>query len=75
MNKLESQFCGTRGQSKKLEGFAVSLDGRDAGKFSVAYQAWLSDLGATPVMRDGAFAGTSGQSRRVEAIRVWIDRR
>jgi hypothetical protein len=72
---LEGQFCGTRGQSKRLEGFAVYLEGRDASKFSVAYQAWLQDRGATPVMRDGAFAGTRGERRRVEAVRVWIDRR
>ena len=66
------KLCGTRGQSRRIEGLAVRLTGPNAGKYDVCYQAHLQEKGDTAVAKNGAFCGTRGQSRRVEAIKVWV---
>jgi len=65
-------FVGTRGQSKRVEGFAVRLVGPLAHHYTVHYQAHVQDIGDTPVHTGGAFVGTRGQSKRLEGFRVWV---
>jgi hypothetical protein len=69
----EGQFVGTRGQSRRLEGFAIELTGPAAANFNVFYMAHLEGIGDTSVFRNGQFCGTRGQSRRVEGILVRVE--
>jgi hypothetical protein len=68
----EGQFVGTRGQSRRLEGFAIELTGPLAATHTVMYMAHLEGSGDTGFFRDGQFCGTRGQSRRVEGILVHV---
>jgi len=68
-------FCGTRGQSRRLEGFAIRLSGPNAAKYDVLYSCHLQDMGDVGPVKNGDFCGTRGQSRRVEAIIVWVKAR
>jgi hydrophobic W protein len=68
----EGQFCGTRGQSKALASFAVRLQGSDADRFTVAYQAHVQNQGDTTIFKNGEFTNPSA---RIEAIRVWLEQR
>jgi len=63
---------GTRGQSRRLEGFAIELTGPVAANFDVVYMAHLQGTGDTGIFRNGQFCGTRGQSRRVEGILVRV---
>ncbi|MEK0083935.1 hypothetical protein [Benzoatithermus flavus] len=66
------EFCGTRGQSKRLEGFAIRVAGRNAALYDVLYQCHVQDLGTSDVKKNGEFCGTRGQQKRVEAMRVVV---
>jgi hypothetical protein len=66
------QFVGTRGQSRRLEGFAMRLTGAQAVDYQLFYQCSLAGLGASEILSGPQFCGTRGQSRALEAIRVWI---
>jgi uncharacterized protein YjdB len=68
----EGQFVGTRGQSRRLEGFAIKLTGKHASEFTVKYMAHLQGTGDTRWFSDGEFCGTRGESRRVEGICVKV---
>jgi len=68
----EGQYVGTKGQSKRIEGFAIRLTGSQASKYDVFYQAHVEGIGNTPRVGNGQFSGTRGQSKRVEAISVWV---
>jgi uncharacterized protein YjdB len=68
----EGQYVGTRGQSRRLEGFAIRLTGWQTSNYDVFYQAHLEGIGTTPRVGNGEFSGTRGQSRRVEAISVLV---
>jgi uncharacterized protein YjdB len=68
----EGQFIGTRGQSRRLEGFAIRLTEPAAAKFDVVYMAHLQGTGDTGFFQNGQFCGTRGQSRRVEGILVRV---
>jgi len=65
-------FCGTRNQSRRLEGLAIRLTGPRAADYDVYYACHLQDLGDQPATRNGGFSGTRGQSRRLEALVVWV---
>lgn len=71
----EGNDVGTRGQGRRLEGFAIRLFGPDAQNYSVSYAAHLEGIGDTGLFSDGDFCGTRGQSRRVEAIFVKITKK
>jgi len=62
-------FAGTRGQSRRLEGFQISL-GEPLAGLSLEYMAHLQGVGDTPFVGAGQFVGTRGQSRRVEGIAI-----
>lgn len=65
-------FCGTRGQSRRLEAFSIKVVGRRADKYDVYYECHLQDIGDVGPFKNGALCGTTGQSRRLEALRIWI---
>jgi len=68
-------FVGSRGASKRLEGFAIRIAEGSVKGFSVKYSAHLEGRGTIGWEKDGAFCGTRGESLRVEAINVRIVRR
>eukprot|EP01133_Synstelium_polycarpum_P015768 gene15768-18744_t len=58
-------FIGTRGQSKRLEGFEITLG--DSQHLYIQYMAHLQDKGDVE-WQSGGFIGTRGQSRRLEGF-------
>ena len=68
----EGEFIGTRGQSRRLEGFAIELTGPSAANYDVIYMAHLAGTGDTGFFQNGQVCGTRGQSRQVEGILVRI---
>ena len=62
-------FAGTRGQSRRLEGFQISLGAPIPG-LSLEYMAHESGVGDTPFIPEGQFVGTRGQSRAVEGFAI-----
>ena len=70
----EGAFVGTRGQSKRIEGFAIRLAGSEAASYRVFYTAHVSRAGDMEIASDGAYCGTRGRSLPVEGMKVWIDR-
>jgi N,N-dimethylformamidase beta subunit-like, C-terminal/Clostridial hydrophobic W len=70
------EFCGTRGESRRLEGFAIRLN-PGADKYDVFYSCRVEGDpgGDTGPFRNGEFCGTRGQSKRVEAIEVWMTKK
>jgi uncharacterized protein YjdB len=69
----QGTFVGTKGQSRRLEGFAIRLVGPQASNFRVIYMAHIQGLGDTGLFSNGQFCGTKGQSRRVEGMLVRIE--
>lgn len=65
----EDEFAGTRGQSRRLEGFQLSFNPRLDG-LSIQYMAHLQDIGDVPWVPEGQFVGTRGQSRRLEGFAI-----
>lgn len=66
----QGTFVGTRGQSRRLEGFAIRVSGKNGSKYDVFYRAHLQDTGDTVEFKNDEFCGSRGESRRVEAIFV-----
>ena len=67
-------FCGTRGESRRLEGFAVRLTGSQAGAFDVHYLCHTEGGDWGPV-KNGELCGTRGQSIRLEGLYMWVSPR
>ena len=63
--------CGTRGESRRLEGFAIKLEGNNANNYNIIYRCHIQDSGDSGFYYDGEYCGTKGQSKRIESI--WID--
>ncbi|WP_199325174.1 hypothetical protein [Phormidium sp. FACHB-1136] len=64
-----STFAGTRGESRRLEGFSLAIaDGTP--NLGIQYMAHLQDIGDTPWVNGGQFIGTRGQSRRLEGFAI-----
>ena len=70
----EGENCGTRGQERRLEGFAIRLVGPEASNFTVTYSCHVQDIGDFGFFSDGGFCGTRGQGRRLEALIIRITR-
>jgi uncharacterized protein YjdB len=66
------QFIGTRGQSKRLEAFAIEVVGDAASRYDVYYKAHIQDDGDTAWERNGSWCGTRGQNKRLEAIAIYL---
>jgi len=63
------EFAGTRGQSRQLEGFAITFSSPIAG-LGMEYFAHLQFVGDTAWMPHGSFCGTRGEGRRVEGFGI-----
>lgn len=67
----ENEFAGTRGQSRRLEGFQISVDPPMAG-LGLRYMAHLQGTGDVPFVNAGQFVGTRGESRRLEGFAIQL---
>ena len=65
----DDQFAGTRGQSRRLEGFRLQFNPEIPG-LSMKYMAHLESTGDVPFVNEGQFVGTRGQSRRLEGFAI-----
>ena len=66
---VNDTFAGTRGQSRRLEGFQIQFNPPVPG-LSMRYMAHLQDIGDVPWVDEGQFIGTRGQSRRLEGFAI-----
>jgi len=62
-------WAGTKGQSRRLEGFSVNFAAPVPG-LGLTYMCHLQDAGDGPWMPGGVFCGTRGQSRRLEGFAI-----
>jgi len=67
----DDQFAGTRGQSRRLEGFQLFFDLQVPG-LSMQYMAHLQGIGDAPFVNEGQFIGTRGQARRLEGFAIQL---
>lgn len=65
----EDEFAGTRGQSRRLEGFQLAIDPPIPG-LSLEYMAHVEQQGDTPWVSGGSFVGTRGRGRRIEGFAI-----
>ena len=65
----DNEFAGTRGQSRRLEGFELQLNPAVPG-LGLRYMAHLQGIGDVPFVNNGQFVGTRGQSRRLEGFAI-----
>ena len=66
---IDGAMSGTQGQSKRLEGIEINVQGAD--DLGVRYMTHVQTYGwETAWKENGAMSGTSGQSKRLEAIRI-----
>ncbi|MGB3532750.1 MAG: hydrogenase [Microcoleaceae cyanobacterium] len=63
------EYAGTRGQGRRLEGFALGLDPqvRDLG---IQYMAHVAGVGDTPMVSGGQWVGETGRERKIEGFAV-----
>lgn len=66
---VNDMFIGTRGQSRRVEGFQIQFNPPIPG-LSMRYMAHLQDIGDVPWVDEGQFIGTRGQSRRLEGFAI-----
>lgn len=67
--RRDNEFAGTRGQSRRLEGFQLEIATPIQG-LSCRYMAHLEGIGDVPYVNEGQFVGTRGQSRRLEGFAI-----
>jgi hypothetical protein len=65
----DSNWAGTKGQSLRLEGFAVDFAPAVPG-LGLEYMCHLQGRGDTGWMAGGSFCGTRGESRRLEGLAI-----
>jgi hypothetical protein len=69
--RREKEWVGTKGQSRRLEGFSVKrLSPTDS--FKIKYSAHLAGPGDVGEVNEGEFIGTKGQHRRLEGFSIWL---
>jgi Clostridial hydrophobic W len=64
-----SEFAGTRGQAKGLEGFQIRLANPIPG-LQIEYMGHLSGIGDTPWVSEGQFLGTRNENRSLEGFAI-----
>ena len=69
VKRRENEFAGTRGQSRRLEGFQIEV-AQAIPNLSLRYMAHLQGIGDVPFLPEGQFIGTRGQSRRLEGFAI-----
>jgi uncharacterized protein YjdB len=65
--KSNGEVSGTSGQSLRLEGMNIKLEGVDGG---IEYRTHVQNIGWMDWVANGAMSGTSGRSLRLEAINI-----
>jgi len=65
----DNEFAGTRGQSRRLEGFQINFN-PPVPNLGMRYMAHLQNIGDVPFVNAGQFVGTRGQSRRLEGFAI-----
>jgi hypothetical protein len=65
----DNEFAGTRGQSRRLEGFQINFN-PPVSNLGMRYMAHLQGTGDVPFVDAGHFIGTRGQSRRLEGFAI-----
>ena len=65
----DHEWAGTKGQSRRLEGFSLNLDSPD-DQLRVEYMCHLEGRGDIGWLAEGSFCGTRGESRRVEGLAI-----
>ena len=61
-------MSGTQGQSLRLEGIEIKLEGQK--NLGVEYSTYVQNIGWQAPFKDGVMSGTSGKSLRLEAIKI-----
>lgn len=67
--RRDNEFAGTRGQSRRLEGFQLEI-ATAIPNLSCTYMAHLQGIGDVAFVPEGQFIGTRGQSRRLEGFAI-----
>jgi hypothetical protein len=67
--RRDNEFAGTRGQSRRLEGFQLEV-ATAIPNLSCRYMAHLEKIGDVNFVHEGQFIGTRGQSRRLEGFAI-----
>ncbi len=65
--KSNGETSGTSGQSLRLEGMNIKLEGIDGG---IEYRTHVQNIGWMDWVANGKMSGTSGRSLRLEAINI-----
>ncbi|SEN36036.1 hydrophobic W protein [Stigmatella aurantiaca] len=65
--------CGTRGEKRRMEGFAVRLTGPAAQLYDVIYECRVKDRPIEST-RNGIYCGTQNQKLPLESLRIWLER-
>ena len=65
--RTNGDSAGTSGQSLRLEGMYIDIDGADN---SIEYRTHVQNIGWQGWVNEGTMTGTSGQSLRLEAIEI-----
>lgn len=68
----EGNTCGTMGEGRQIEGFAIRLTGNGARRYTVRYQCHIERMGDLPTVADGRYCGTRGQGLQLEQMRVLV---
>lgn len=68
----DSQFVGTRGESRRLEGIQLEIATPIAG-VAIRYMVHLEGYGDTHWATEGEFLGTRRESRRLEGIAIRLE--
>ncbi len=72
--KSADEFCGTRGEKRRLEGFAMRLSGQLAPYFKVVYGCHIQSSGDISGVLGDNYCGTKGLGKRAESLSVYIER-
>jgi len=68
----DGQYVGTRGQGRRVEGFAIKLTGTQAANHIVEYMANVQNIGDTQFYKNGEFCGTRGKGLAVQSMKVRV---
>jgi hypothetical protein len=68
----DGSWCGTRGESRRLEGFAIQLP-QPPGDVRLKYLCHIEGAGDTPWLSEGEFCGTKGEAKRLEGFSIQIE--
>ena len=68
-------FIGTRGESRRLEGFTINLKGESAELYNIHYLCTVEGQINSPALKNGEFCGTRDQSLNLYGFLVYITKK